>query len=48
MARSLRIEYPEAMCHVMNRGNQRQNIFKKEVNSVGVTLLVPYLTKLND
>jgi REP element-mobilizing transposase RayT len=30
MPRRLRIEYPGAIYHVMNRGNQRQNIFKDD------------------
>ena len=30
MARALRIEYPGAMYHVMNRGNQRQDVFRKK------------------
>jgi putative transposase len=28
MARKLRVQYPGAIYHVMNRGNQRQNIFR--------------------
>ena len=32
MARPLRIEYPGAMYHVMNRGNQRKNVFRKKAN----------------
>lgn len=32
MSRPLRIEYPGAMYHVMNRGNQRQNVFKKNAD----------------
>ena len=27
MARALRIEYPGAYCHGMNRGNRREDIF---------------------
>jgi len=30
MPRPLRIEYPGAIYHVMNRGNQRQNIFRND------------------
>jgi REP element-mobilizing transposase RayT len=32
MPRKLRIEYPGAMYHVMNRGDQRENIFKDDVD----------------
>ena len=32
MARPLRIEYPGAMYHVMNRGNQRLNVFRKQAD----------------
>ena len=32
MARPLRIEYPGAMYHVMNRGNQRQDVFRKKAD----------------
>lgn len=30
MARSLRIEYPEALYHVMNRGQSRRSIFMED------------------
>src|ERR1035441_106938 len=30
MSRKLRIEYPGAMYHVMNRGDQREDIFKDD------------------
>jgi len=30
MSRPLRIEYPGAMYHVMNRGNQQQDVFRKK------------------
>ena len=30
MSRQLRLEYPGAICHVMNRGNQRQKIFRND------------------
>src|ERR1035437_3112793 len=30
MSRKLRIEYPEAMYHVMNRGDQREDIFRDD------------------
>ena len=30
MARKLRIEYPGAMYHVMNRGDQREDIFRDD------------------
>ena len=32
MARPLRIEYPGAMYHVMNRGNQRQDVFRTKAD----------------
>jgi len=32
MARPLRIEYSGAMYHVMNRGNQRQDVFRKKAD----------------
>jgi len=32
MSRMLRIEYPGAMYHVMNRGDQREDIFRKGVS----------------
>jgi putative transposase len=28
MARKLRVQYPGAICHVMNRGDRREAIFK--------------------
>jgi hypothetical protein len=31
MSRKLRIEYPGAMYHAMNRGDQREDIFKDDV-----------------
>ena len=30
MARPLRIQYPGAMYHVMNRGDQREDIFRAD------------------
>ena len=30
MARPLRVEYAGALYHVMNRGNQKLNVFKKQ------------------
>ena len=30
MPRKLRIQYPGAMYHVLNRGDQRENIFKDD------------------
>jgi len=33
VSRPLRIEYPGAMYHVMNRGNQRQDVFRKKRDS---------------
>src|SRR5271163_3579613 len=32
MPRALRVEYPGAIYHVMNRGNQRQNIFRGDAD----------------
>ena len=31
MSRKLRIEYPGAMYHVMNRGDQREDIFRDDM-----------------
>src|ERR1035437_8642877 len=30
MSRKLRLEYPGAMCHVMSRGDQREDIFRDD------------------
>jgi REP element-mobilizing transposase RayT len=30
MSRKLRIEYPGAMYHIMNRGDQREDIFRDD------------------
>ncbi len=30
MAREMRIQYPGAMCHVMNRGDRREAIFEDD------------------
>jgi putative transposase len=30
MARKLRVQYPGAICHVMSRGNHRENIFRTD------------------
>jgi len=32
MARVLRVQYPGALCHVTNRGNERKNIIKDDVD----------------
>ena len=32
MSRKLRIEYPGAIYHVMNRGDQREDIYESEVD----------------
>ncbi len=32
MSRPLRIEYPGALYHVMNRGNQRQDVFQRKID----------------
>jgi REP element-mobilizing transposase RayT len=32
MARKLRVKYPDAIIHVMNRGDRREPIFKDEVD----------------
>ncbi|MCP5525693.1 MAG: hypothetical protein H7A47_02660 [Verrucomicrobiales bacterium] len=32
MPRQLRIEYPGAICHVMSRGDRREDIFRDEVD----------------
>jgi hypothetical protein len=45
VSRKLRIEYPGAMYHVMNRGDQRDNIFLSEVviqnNALGTVAARP-------
>jgi hypothetical protein len=30
MARKLRVQYPGAICHVMNRGDQREAVFRDD------------------
>jgi hypothetical protein len=35
MSRKLRIEYPGAMYHVMNRGDQREDIFRDDQDRQG-------------
>lgn len=32
MPRALRIEYPGAICHVMNRGDGREPIFRDDLD----------------
>jgi len=32
MARKLRVEYPEAVYHVLNRGNRREAIFRDDTD----------------
>ncbi len=32
MARKLRVEYPGAVYHVMNRGDRREEIFRDDTN----------------
>jgi putative transposase len=32
MARSIRIEFPEAFYHIMARGNRREAIFKEDLD----------------
>jgi REP element-mobilizing transposase RayT len=32
MPRKLRIQHPGAMCHVMSRGNRREDIFLDDVD----------------
>ena len=47
MARKLRVQYPEAIYHVMNRGDRREAIFKDDMDrqcflgTLGVNGLVP-------
>jgi len=36
MARPLRIEYPGAYYHVINRGNNRERIFKNKAREVAI------------
>ena len=35
MARKLRVEYPGAIYHVMNRGDRREHIFKDDEDRQG-------------
>ena len=46
MARPLRIEYPGAMYHVMNRGNQRQDVFRKKANCETFVKKLEYFAEL--
>ena len=46
MARPLRIEYPGAMYHVMNRGNQRRNVFGKKVDCETFLEKLEYFSEL--
>jgi REP element-mobilizing transposase RayT len=46
MSRPLRIEYPGAMYHVMNRGNQRQDVFRKKVDCVTFLEKLEYFSDL--
>jgi hypothetical protein len=38
MARPLRIEYPGAYYHVINRGNNQEKIFKNKAREVAIHL----------
>jgi hypothetical protein len=38
MARPLRIEYPGAYYHVINRGNNQEKIFKNKAREVSIYL----------
>ena len=35
MARELRLEFPGAVCHVINRGNYRSDVFAAEKTKAG-------------
>lgn len=42
MARKLRVQYPGAIYHVMNRGDRREPIFKDGKGSVnGIAIFAP-------
>lgn len=45
MSRPLRIEYPGAWCHIMNRGRRRENIF---LNSSDYQAFVDLLANVSD
>ena len=45
MARPLRIEYPGAYYHVINRGNNQEKIFKKQPGQSIQTQQVLYLLR---
>ncbi len=32
MPRKLRVQYPDAIYHVMSRGNDKQNVFRADVD----------------
>ena len=34
MARKLRVEYPHAIYHVMNRGNRREPVFRDALTAI--------------
>ena len=42
MARPLRIEYPGAYYHVINRGNNQEKIFKNKAREVAIKELGEY------
>ena len=46
MSRPLRVEYPGAMYHVMNRGNQRQDVFKTKSDCETFIEKLGYFSKL--
>ena len=46
MSRPLRIEYPGAMYHVMNRGNQRQDVFRKKADCETFIEKLEYFSEL--
>jgi len=46
MARPLRIEYPGAIYHVMNRGNQRQDVFRRKADGETFVEKLEYFSAL--
>ena len=46
MARPLRIQYPDAWYHVMNRGRRRENIFWKKADYQAFLLLLQEAAEL--
>ena len=48
MSRPLRIEFPGALYHVMNRGNQKQDVFRKKADCETFIEKLEYFSELFD